>query len=196
MFVFSLFVLLLCTLWELCACFLIYILFFTDQKNNNLALRQLEDWDRLEDERGLSMEECKAKREAIENYKWVLIEEIHWRQKSRESWLREGDRNTGFFHRLANFHFKTNSLIRIKINGFWCSEKREIRAGVPNAFQQLLTENQEWRAEIDGLCFDTRSPEEASNQDITFREDEVKVVLLDLNGDKTQGLHFSFLASF
>ena len=63
------------------------------------------------------------------------MEETHWRQLSREIWLKEGDKNMGFFHRMANAHRSNNSLDRIKINGVWLSEEQEVREGVANAYQ-------------------------------------------------------------
>ena len=51
----------------------------------------MEYWDRVESERSLSLEETKLKKEAKESYKkWVLMEESHWRQLSKEIWLRKG----------------------------------------------------------------------------------------------------------
>ena len=52
---------------------------------------------------------------------------------------------------MATAHRRVNSLDRIKTNGVWLSEEQEVREGVANAFQQLLSENSDWKADIEGL---------------------------------------------
>ena len=86
------------------------------------------------------MEELEARKEAREEYKkWVLLEEITWRQKSREVWLKEDDKNTGFFHKIVNAYRRRNNVDRIRINGVWLSEENGIKEGIVNAFRSLLS---------------------------------------------------------
>ncbi|RVW97672.1 Transposon TX1 uncharacterized 149 kDa protein [Vitis vinifera] len=85
------------------------------ETNKASALEQVDFWDRVESERNLTVEEADLKKDAKDSFKkWVLLEEAHWRQHSREIWLREGDRNTGFFHRMASAHRRNNVMGRIK----------------------------------------------------------------------------------
>ncbi|RVW38172.1 LINE-1 retrotransposable element ORF2 protein [Vitis vinifera] len=156
--------------------------------NKNLALQQVEFWDRVESDMSLTERESELKTEAKEAFKnWVLLEETHWRQSSRELWLREGDKNTGFFHRMANAHRRNNSMDKIKINGRWLEEEREVREGVVNAFQQLLSEDQSWKSDIEGLQLKSLNHAEAEGLEQPFTEAEIHLALMGMNGDKAPG---------
>ncbi|KAJ9704891.1 hypothetical protein PVL29_003103 [Vitis rotundifolia] len=156
--------------------------------NKSLALQQVDFWDRVEMERTLTVEETELKKEARENYKkWVLLEETHWRQHSREIWLREGDKNTGFFHRMANAHRRNNTLDRVKINGVWLTEEQEVREGIAHAFHQSLSEETGWKADIGMIQLDQINQQEAENLETPFSEAEIHSALLEMNGDKAPG---------
>ena len=45
------------------------------------------------------------------------LEDICWRQKSRVFYIKEGDRNTKFFHRMANSHRRFNSIDKLMVDG-------------------------------------------------------------------------------
>ena len=54
-----------------------------------------------------------------------LREEIMWKQRSKNLWLKEGDRNTRCFHRVASRRRKNNQIVRIKDEDGICFEKME-----------------------------------------------------------------------
>ena len=136
----------------------------------------------------MSERETELKNEAKETFKkWVLLEETHWRQLSRELWLKEGDENTRFFHWMANAHWRNNSLDRIKINGMELVEEQEVREGIVNAFQQQLLEKPGWRVDIEGLHLQHPNHSEAEALELPFTEEEIFLALMEMNGDKALG---------
>ncbi|WJZ96624.1 hypothetical protein VitviT2T_015290 [Vitis vinifera] len=112
--------------------------------NKRLTLDKVDFWDNQEKRRILSIEELEARKEAKGDFeKWVLMEEISWRQKSREVWLKEGDKNTGFFHKMANSHRRKNCLSKIKVNGTWIDGEEAAR------LEEAFTEEEVFSALLD-----------------------------------------------
>jgi hypothetical protein len=63
---------------------------------------------------GLAPKEKISKYEVIRDLEnSILQEEISWRQKSRVLWLKEGDKCTKFFHRIANSNRRSNAIVSL-----------------------------------------------------------------------------------
>ena len=152
-------------------------------------------WDNIKSERPLSSEELEARLATVEDFKkWSVMEETSWRQKSREIWLKEGDRCTGFFHKIANSHKRRNTIDRIQIGGEWLVREGEVIIGIVNTFKGLLSVSGVWRASLEGFKFSRLKVLPTSKLEEPFTE-EVHSTLLDLNGDKALGLD-GFIVAF
>ncbi|RVX03360.1 hypothetical protein CK203_019832 [Vitis vinifera] len=137
--------------------------------------------DQKEKVSALNLKEREARNEVRESYKtWILRKEIALGQKSREVWLKEGDNNTRFFHRMANAHNKRNWLSKVKVNGCWYTEENDLKANVVGAFHNLYSEKGGWRPCIDGLSFVGLDSSEVERIELPFSEEEdvVKVEVL------------------
>ena len=70
----------------------------------------------------------------------VSLEEISWRKKSRILFVKEGDNNTRFFHRVANFDRRTNHIWGIEVDGVLYEDEEEVWSKVVHFYQNLYIE--------------------------------------------------------
>ena len=122
------------------------------RKNDLMA--QIQVLDMIEENKHLSTEEAVAKAQLQTDLEKVLLmEEIKCRQTSRATWLREGDKNTRFFHRVANSNRRFNSIDQLLVNGILTTDQSEIGAGLVNFYKQLFSDDEVRRPLLDGLDF-------------------------------------------
>jgi hypothetical protein len=74
----------------------------------------------------------------------LLREEIMWRQRSRITWLKEGDQNTKYFHRRATSRAKKNRIKTLKtVDDKILQSKEEILEYSRDYFLDLFTKDQQ-----------------------------------------------------
>jgi hypothetical protein len=65
-----------------------------------------------------------------------------WRQRSRTTWLKEGDRNTCYFHKKATWRQRKNKIKKLKDNsGKWVDKQEEIEELTTSFFDDLYTQD-------------------------------------------------------
>ena len=112
-------------------------------------MSQLGQWNAKERERPLTEEKREVRRGVLGVFKkWADLEEISWRQKSREFWLEEGDKNTNLFHKMVNARRRRHYMAKSRVNNELLTEEDEIKEGVASAYPTILSESGEWRPSI------------------------------------------------
>ncbi|CAL1383191.1 unnamed protein product [Linum trigynum] len=121
------------------------------EKVGNLDLKlagilgKIKEIDKLE-EQGTISEAQHVERALLrcELEKILLKEEITWRQKSREIWLKVGEKNNSFFTwwQRVTIEGKSNN---IKVNGTYSETKEELQSAIAEYFQGRFMELREER---------------------------------------------------
>ena len=104
-------------------------------------LTELMGLDAKEDLQGLSNEEDSHRSQVKRDIAALAtLEETFLRQKSRALYVKEGDNNTRFFHRLANSHRSTNHIRSIEVDVVLYEDGSAIQFQVVQFYQNLYSE--------------------------------------------------------
>lgn len=121
--------------------------------------------------------------------KLLGMEETMWRQQSRVDNLKEGDRNTKYFHMKATGRKRWNMLRGVrKDNGEWACEHDEITAVAMDYFTNLFSTMSPQAIEeaLEGM--DGRVTEEMNEMLVKpYDHEEVKVAIFQMGPSKTPG---------
>jgi hypothetical protein len=123
----------------------------------------------------------------LELDKLAHFEETSWRQKSKVLWLKEGDNNTKFFHKIANSNRRRNLMEKLEVDGILYSEDSIIRDKAVKFYEKLYTETEDWRPFVDDLPFSRIDETDRNLLDSRFERDEILQVVKNLQGDKSPG---------
>ncbi|XP_061999168.1 uncharacterized protein LOC133716477 [Rosa rugosa] len=67
-------------------------------------------------------------------------EESFWQQRSKVAWLKEGDRNTGFFHRKTANRRRKNTICGLyNADGEWCEDDEGMEKVITDYFDSMFT---------------------------------------------------------
>jgi hypothetical protein len=75
----------------------------------------------------------------------TFMEEISLRKKSWAILLKEGDKNSKYFHKIANSHRRHNSIRQLSINGEISTDQRAIKEQIVDFYQHLFSEDTTYR---------------------------------------------------
>ena len=92
--------------------------YYGKRHQSSLLEAQINDLNLKMESIGLS-EAKRYRRNSLRNELWraYRLEEMMWRQKSRVKWLKEGDRNTTFFHSVVAARRRSNFLGFLSFDG-------------------------------------------------------------------------------
>ncbi|WMV17703.1 hypothetical protein MTR67_011088 [Solanum verrucosum] len=153
-----------------------------------MILQQLKSREAIQENRSLTDDELVQKTHlAMEFEEIAKEEEIAWRQRSRVQWLKNGDKNTRFFYRMANAHKRYNSIDALEVEGQSINEMPAVKNAIQRFYQNLYKETEGRRPDLKLQGITVISIEDHEWLQRGFEEEEVWESIKSCAVDKAPG---------
>lgn len=169
------------------------------QESLNEVENQINTLDLLAESGTLSEEDIVRKKKLKGEF-WNLSRRLEWiwLQKSRLDWTMKGDKNTKFFHSIANGRQNRNLLNSLAIGDVHIEEPGRIRIEVFNYFKNAYKEEWGSRPRLGGVAFSVLDSVQGDFLCNPFSEEEVWQAVKACDGNKApgpDGFNLSFIKS-
>ncbi|XP_059288373.1 uncharacterized protein LOC132041681 [Lycium ferocissimum] len=144
------------------------------RERKDKILEQVGSLEVIQEQRPLTEDEQLQKAQLAMEYEEVARnEEIAWRQRSRGQWIKSGDKNTKYFHRMATAHKRFNTIDTLMVDGVRSSEPMDIQNAILEFYENLYSETEAWRPNLNIQGVQSITGEEQIWMSRQFEEDEV-----------------------
>jgi len=156
-----------------------------DEKEQQLTLPLRDRMERLQMKRELSKVRSQI--------------DMFWRQRAKQHWMEDGDRNTKFFHRVASMRRRFNAIDKIVVEGELLGDVASVKDAIVHFYAKLYHEEVSSRPFLEGISYNSIDEEAASEVVREFSEEEVWKAINELGKDKApwpDGFNIAFFRHY
>ena len=169
-----------------------------DENIKNLE-EKIQHFDSIANERHLDDIEIQDQKKAqLDLWTWLKRKESYWAQNSRSKWIKEGDRNTKFFHTMASVRRRKNVISPLLFDKTNCVDIAGIKKEAVSYFRNIFKEEINSRPRFENLDFKHLLPSQISMLTEPFTHKEIDLAVASCEGNKApgpDGLNFNFIKS-
>ncbi|KAL5578204.1 hypothetical protein UlMin_019903 [Ulmus minor] len=118
-------------------------------------------------------------------------EERYWKQRSKDMWLKSGDRNSKFFHQKASARkSKTSITSLLDNNEKWCNEEEGMAHIIESHFETLFSSTSPSSVDLDRVLVSIEkklTPQLNDQLEQAFEAEDVKTVVFQMAPTKSPG---------
>lgn len=119
--------------------------------------------------------------------KWALLEDKRKKQKAKDHWLQEGDKNTSYFHMIANGRRIHNNIGCLKLDGELTEDRGRIAQHLKDFYEELYKEEDHNRPFMEEVQFAILNREECQSLEAPITEVEIKAAIKEMARNRSPG---------